>query len=423
MSYIPPVGRQVIYDRGGVLSTINALLKDEYVLNDIQNVMNNSTYMLSQITSKKTTHGRQFIFPLQFGTSQGVGARGENIQLPDPGFGEYEQALGQVKYLYSTMYITGQAIASTRGSKSAFADALKTALRDCRDGLTQDLQRQVWGDGTGALGVVAAPGATASQTVPVTDPYGLTYIQADLSNSEKVKPFRRNMRLYFATDDVYARVTAVNADGTITVTPAVTVTTGSTIYRGDAIGRTSVNNEITGISGLLQNTGTYLGVPRAGFPEWQANLMQMGTGAGGAITEEAIRLALDTAEQNGTAEPDLIVTTYRIRADFETLLKQDRRFTSPMQLTGGYKALEFDGRPLTVDKDCPPQRMYFLRMSDIHWMIMEDINWMDDDGNILTREPNKDAYKAVLYTYRDLITTRPANQSVLYDVIYVAPTP
>lgn len=416
MSYTPPAGRQVIYDRGGVLSTINGLLKDEYVLNDIQNVVNNATYMLSQITSKKTTHGRQFIFPIQFGTSQGVGARGENIILPDPGFGEYEQAMGQVKYLYSSMFITGQAIAATKGNKAAFADALKTALRDARDGLLQDLQRQVWGDGTGALGVVETSSGP-STTIAVTDPYGLTYVASDLDNREKVKLYRRNMNIFIATDDVYARITAVNADGTITVNSAVTVTAGSVIYRGDATGRTSVNNEITGISGLLQATGTYLGLARAGFPEWQANLMQMGTGTGGAVTESAMRIALDTAEQNGTAAPDLIVTSYKVRAQYETLLQAQRRFTNPMQLTGGFKALEFDGMPLVVDKDVPPQRMYFLRVADIHWMIMEDIQWMDDDGNILTRELNKDAYKAVLYTYRDLITTRPANQSVLFDLV------
>lgn len=416
MAYTEPAGRQVVYDRGGVLSTINGLLKDDYVLTDIQNVVNTATYMLSQITQKKTTHGRQFMFPIQYGTSQGVGARGENITLPDPGFGEYDQALGTVKYIYSTMFITGQAIAATRGNRAAFADALKTALRDTRDGLTQDMQRQVWGDGTGALGVVESV-VTAATTVPVTDPYGLTYIQADLSNREKTKLFKRNMNIFISGSNVYTRVTAVNADGSIEVADSVTLAQGDVIYRGDAAGRTSVNNEITGISGLLQATGTYLGIDRTGFPEWQANLLQMGSGTGAAITESAMRIALDTAEQNGTGAPDLIVTSYKVRREYEALLQQQRRYTDPMNLEGGFKALEFDGLPLVVDKDIPPQRMYFLRMSDIHWMVMDDIQWMDDDGNILTRELNKDAYKAVLYTYRDLITTRPANQTMIFDII------
>jgi hypothetical protein len=409
------MARRVIYDRGGALSTINGLLKDDFVLNQIQEVVNMSTFLLSQVTSKKTTHGRQFVFPVQFGTSQGVGARGENIHLPDPGFGEYEQALGNVKYLYSTLFITGQSIAATANNKAAFADALKTALRDAREGLRQDVQRQTWGDGTGALGVVAEA-ASATDTIAVTDPYGLSYVQADLDNQEKTKLFRRNMNVYFGGEGIYARIIGVNGNGTITLNAPVTVPAGTVIYRGDGTGRTSVNNEITGISGLLQATGSYLGLPRDGFPEWQANLMQLGDGTGGDISEESMRIAMDTAEINGTAGPDLIVTSHKVRRRYEALLQSQRRFTTPMKLQGGYNAIEFDGLPMVVDKDIPPQRMYFLRVADIHWMVMEDYNWMERDGAVLSRVEDKDAYKAVLYSYRDLITTRPANQSVIFDI-------
>jgi hypothetical protein len=410
------MARQVIFDRGGALSTINGILKDDTVINQIQEVVNMSTFMLSQIRQTQTTHGRQFMFPVQFGTSQGVGARGENIVLPDPGFGEYEQALGTVKYLYSTLFITGQAIASTQGNKAAFADALKTALRDARDGFMQDLQRQVWGDGTGVLGSVAA-NATASTTVAVTNPYGLSYVQSALENSEKTKLFRRNMNVFISGANLYAKVTGVNSNGTITLNVPVTVTAGQLIYRGDGSGRTNVNNEITGISGLLKATGSYLGLPREGFPEWQSNLLQLGTGTGGLLTESAMRVALDTADTVGSAPPDLIVTSHKVRRYYEGLLQSQRRFTTPMQLTGGYKAIEFDGLPIVVDKDVPPQRMYFLRMADIQWMMMADIDWMDRDGEVLSRVEDKDAYKAVLFSYRDLITKRPANQTVMFDVI------
>lgn len=416
------MAREVIYDRGGALSTINGLLKDDTTINQIQQVVNNATFMLSQVRQQDTTHGRQFMFPVQFGTSQGVGARGENVVLPDPGFGEYEQALGTVKYLYSTLFITGQAISATSNNRGAFADALKTALRDARDGMSQDLQRQVWGDGTGVLGrVAAASPAGGSDIVSVTDPYGLTYVASDLDNRERVMTFRRNMNIFISGANVYARIIAVNQDGTIQLNQAVTVAAGNLIYRGDGTGRTSANNEITGINGLLQATGSYLGLPRAGFPEWQSNLLQLGSGTGGDLTEEAMRIAMDTAAINGTGGPDLIVTNHKTRRRYEALLQSQRRFTSPMELKGGYKAIEFDGLPMMVDRDAPPQRMYFLRMADIRWMVMEDIDWMDRDGEVLSRVEDKDAYKAVLFTYRELVTTRPANQTVLFDIIDTTP--
>jgi len=408
------MARQVIYDRGGAVSTINGLLKDDEVLSKVQELVNKSTYLLSRIGQKKTTHGRQFVFSVQLGTSEGVGARGENVDLPDPGFGEYEQAMGNTKYIYSTLYITGPAIAAGQGNKAAFADVLKTALRDAREGYKKDIQRQMYGDGSGALGVVETAGT--GDTIGVTRPFGLTYVEADLEDSEKTRLFRRNMNLYFAEDDEFAKVVGVNGDGTITLDRSVTVAAGTVIYRGDATNRTSVNNEITGLSGILQATGDYLNLPRDGVPEWQGNLLQLGDGDGGSITEEAMRIAMDTADVNGTGEADLILTTHRVRRAYEGLLTSQKRYVNPMQLEGGYSALEFDGKPLMVDKDAPPQRMWFLNTKDLHWMVMEDLEWMDRDGAVLSRVENRDAYKAVLYTYRELITTHPANQTVLFDV-------
>jgi len=408
------MARQVIYDRGGALSTINALLKDDTLTEKIQDLVNRKTYMLSQIRQEEPTHGRQFIFPLETNASQGVGARGENVVLPDPGFAEFDQALGNVKYLYSLMYITGPAISATQGNKAAYADALKTALRTTREGLELDLARQVWGDGSGVLGVVQTTSA-GSATIAVTRPYGLTYIDAALSTSDKTKTFRRKMNVFIATDNVYAQVTQVNSNGTITLNAAVSVTQGSLIYRGDAVGRTSVNNEITGLSGILQATGTYLGLSRTGRPEWQANLVQVGTGAGGAVSLSGMRVAMDQADINGTAEPTLIVTSHAVRRSYEALLTSQVRFTNPMKLEGGFSAIEYDGKPLMVDKDAPPQRIFYLHMPSITWMMMEDIQFMQRDGTVLKAVDDTDAYKAVLFTYRELVTRQPANQTVQFD--------
>jgi hypothetical protein len=41
---------------------------------------------------------------------------------------------------------------------------------------------------------------------------------------------------------------------------------------------------------------------------------------------------------------------------------------------------------------------------------------MDRDGNALKAVEDKDAYKAILFTYRELITKRPANQTVMFDI-------
>src|SRR5690606_37312799 len=235
-------------------------------------------------------------FPVQFGVGEGQGARGENEILPDEGFGEYEQAMGNVRYQYGSMYITGQSIEATEGGRAAFASALKQALKDVRDGFKLDTHRQSWGDGSGVIALV--DGAVNNDTtIPVKDPYGLTYVSSALENSQKTRLFRRNMKIYFVAADEVRTVTAVNGDGAITVDSAITLTDGDKIVRGDASGRTSLNKEIEGVSKAVQATGTYLTIPRAGIPEWQSNLIDMN---GEALSEDIMQSAFDTADRKST---------------------------------------------------------------------------------------------------------------------------
>lgn len=412
------MARQIIYDQGNALSTIDAILKEDYVMNKIVDAVNKTTYLLQAIGEEGTgTGGRKFSFPVQIGVAEGQGSRGENEDLPDEGAGEYVEASGNVRYEYGALYITGQAIEATQGAgaKASYVPALKQGLKDVRDGFKLNTHRQVWGDGSGTLGTVASA-VTSSTTVPVTNPYGLTYVTASLTNGQKTRPYRRGMMVYFGTAALARKITSINGDGSVEVDTAVTLAAGETIVRGDATNKTSANKEVRGISEICKTTGTYLNIPRAGTPEWQANLIQLGSGTGGSITEDVMQSALDTNDQYGTDEPDTIVCEHTIRRHYVKLLQADRRFVSPMELKGGFKAVEYNGKPLYVDKMAPPQRMYFLRLANIRWMVMKNIGWISRDGTILKWVEKKDAYRAYLAAYRDLICEAPSNQTVLFDI-------
>ena len=411
------MARQVIYDQAdgatGVLSTIDGILQEDYVVKNIVNTVNMSTYFLSQLRSERTTSGRRFVIPLQFGVGEGQGSRGENEALPDEGWGEYDQAMGNVRYQYGSLFITGQSIAATEGGgKAAFASALKQALKDVRDGFKLESHRQSWGDGSGTIGRVNGA-VNASTTVPVDDPYGLTYVSASLSNSQKTRPYRRNMNLYFVTSAEVRKVTAVNGDGTLTVDAAVTLVDNELIIRGDAVGQTSLNKEIQGVSAGVQSTGTYLTIARAGLPEWQSNLIDQNSVA---LDEDALQAAFDTAEINGTDEPDLLIAEHEVRRIYVSLLQTYKRIVNPMQLEGGFSAIEYNGKPLVVDKRCPPQRLYYLRMADWAWYVMEGIGWLNRDGTVLKWVSQKDAYRAILKAYRTMAVQKPANQTVIYNI-------
>lgn len=412
------MARKTIYDQGGALSTIDGLLKDDYVIQQIQDQVNKSTVFFSRLKSEKPTAGRKFIFPVKLAVAQGTRAVGENQQLPGAGFGEYDQAVGNVKYLYSQMEITGQAIATTKGSKASFASALQQSLDDAREGLRLDMQRQAWSDGAGTIGKVeAGDGVAVVTTIAVTDPYGLAYA-GTLEEDQKVRPFKRHMPIVILEADGTFRaattITGVSpSTGEIIVADGVAVLAGDLIVRGEGTGALNARNaELDGLNTVMKASGTYLGIDRTSIPEWQANLVD----AAGALTEAKMRIAMDQSEVNGVSEPDLLITDHVTRRRYEALLQSNKRFVNPLELEGGFSALEFDGKPLVVDKDAPAERIYFLRTSDFAWMMLEDVDWMDQDGSTLSRVAGKDAYGATLFTYRNLICKAPVNQTVLHGI-------
>lgn len=398
------------------LSTIDGILKEDYVMNQIVSTVNMATYLLSQMTMERTTAGRRFVFPIRFGVGEGQGNRGENDDLPNDGFGEYDQAMGNVVMQYGSMYISGPAIEATEGGRATFASALKQSLKDVRDGYKLDTHRQSWGDGTGTMALVDGT-VTASATVPVKNPLGLTYDESALENSQKTRPFRKNMVLLFKTSGEIRTVTGVNGDGTLTVDSVVTLVDGERIIRGDTTALSNDGIEYLGVNGAIKTTGTYLTISRTGNPAWQGNIIDQ---AGEPLDEDALQHAFDTAEiaGDGVSEPDLLISEHRVRRLYVALLQQDRRFANPMELKGGFKALEFNGKPWVVDKLCPAQRVYYLTTADWVWFVMKNIGWINRDGTILKWVSGKDAYRAILAAYRQMVCKQPANQTVLTGVTY-----
>jgi hypothetical protein len=373
-------------------STIDGILKEDYVIKNIINTVNMRTYLLSRMKTEKTTAGRRFIFPVRFGVGEGQGNRLENETLPSEGFGTYDQAMGNVRLQYGSMYISGPAIEATEGGRATFASALKQSLKDVRDGFTLETHRQSWGDGSGVIALV--DGATNATIQAVKNPYGLSYDEDTLENSQKVRAFRKNMVVLFKTAAVVRTVSSVNGDGTITLDSAVDSTDEEEIIRGDSTSLHNEDKEYLGVNGGVKATGTYLTLARAGQPAWQGNI-----------------------HGDGVSEPDLLVSEHTARRIYANLLTGQKRFPNTLTLKGGFKALEFNGMPWVVDKMCPPQRLYYLNTMDWVWFIMKQIGWVHRDGTVLKWVDQKDAYRAVLAAYREFVCKQPANQTVVENIV------
>ena len=116
--------------------------------------------------------------------------------------------------------------------------------------------------------------------------------------------------------------------------------------------------------------------------------------------------------------PDMILTSHAIRREYLDYMENRRRDVNTMTLDGGFKAIDYNGVPFTVDDDAIDGEIYFLTLKDFQLYRMSDYDWMDKDGAILSRLTGYDAYEAVLYRYAELGINNRQNQGVITDIAY-----
>ena len=102
----------------------------------------------------------------------------------------------------------------------------------------------------------------------------------------------------------------------------------------------------------------------------------------------------------------------RSLADYYT---QYRTFIPTLEITGGYKAMSFNGIPVVADRFCPEGTMYLLNTED--FCLHQLCEWLEgDDGKILKQIAEKPVYTATLVKYAELVCERPFGQGRLTGI-------
>ena len=413
---------------GGTVSssTIDGILKEDYVINNIKDTVNMSTYFLSKIRARKSTGGRQFRFPVRFEVSEGQGFRKELEKLPDPGYGAYQQAKGTFTHQYGRIRITGQAIHAT--NRAAFTQSLGSAIKNCRDGFKLVTYRGTWGKQDGIIAEVSGGVSVDSigdiVSVPTKNPYGISY-DGTISKTTMHPYFRKGMTLAFGaysatgvwSNTNTGQITGILSSGTLKVkfATAADVPDGRKIVRADADGTDVVgdfNKSYSGVLETVSDSGDYLGITRTEEPGWQSNELDANTNA---VSEDLLQEAFDMSEieGNGMMDPNLLISNHSTRRIYQNLRYSQKRLVNTLNLKGGHTAIEFNGKPWIRDKLCPPEHLFYLNTEDWCWFYNADVQWIDNDGSILDREENVHAFKGALYAFRDLACLLPANQTVV----------
>jgi hypothetical protein len=391
-----------------MISTLSAILKEMY-LPPVVEQLNNEVLLLQRLEARdQEIVGTAAFVPVHTGRSGGIGARGEYVQLPSPGAQAYARAQYDLKYLYGVVRVSGPAMAKTASEAGAFLQALKSELDGIRSDLRKDVARQVYGDGTGAIALLAANAAVnilagnADGSLRQAIEKGQVYIGMRVDVGPAATPNS-------AAADRSVTAVSTAANGTVTVDGAAV-----TNAAGDAIGRqgsrfASGTYEITGLQNIISTAASSLGgINAATAPYWD-NLRDT---AGTAINHDRLMQMFNRVRIAG-GEVSAIYTSFGVQRDFYNTFQTNIRYVEPLKLNGGFQTLEFMGKPLIADVDAPYNKVFLVDERFLKVFSNRDWHFLDEDNSVLKWDTGYDAWKAVLARYMNLGATRRNTMAVI----------
>ena len=408
---------------GGTNSAYDAVLKDFYEGPVREHIENKVTILRLTEKSKRQWSGRQVRWPVHLSRNEGVGARSEGGDLPASGNQGYVESNITAKFMYGRISLTGPVMAASKGDKGAFASALKQEVSGMRRDLRNDMNRQVWGVAvvsgdsagrTGILGQVSDDvGGPAAEEVPVDNP-GTRYIKKGMALA-----FGDHGELTGTPKDT-ATVGNVTSTGALSMTSTVTLDDNDFIVRGGSGSDNSYDNEITGLSYIVHDSEDFnlQTITASTNPEFVAH-REVNAAGDRDLSLELMQLAIDACDEKGGEEPTLIMGHQSMRREYINLLTSDVRY-SPEQLKGGFQTLTYSGgsQPIQVqfDKHTPYGKLFFIHLPDIKQYVMKDWTWADDDGAVLSRVSDLDAWEAFMCFYGNLGCERRNTHAVIEDL-------
>jgi len=393
------------------LTTVSAILKEVYE-DDVREQMDNGAVALRRIEKSSEgvsneVGGKYVTFPIKTRRNQGIGARNELEALPVAGQQGFAAARVGLKYLYGLIRLSGQTIELADTNYQAFASALDAEVDGLKTDLLVDQNRQVYGDGSGAIGVVVSDGANSAVVKDAL--YFQQDMQVDLVDGTT---------LGVATPTIKAsnrKITAIN-----TVTNTVTYDgADATAAAGDIFVRTgNVNREWTGFSKIIAATGTLYNIDPNVEPIWKA-VVDSNAGVNRALSEGLMINMVDSIRANG-GTVTAIFQNLGVRRAYFNLLSQQRKFVNTKEFAGGFTGLSFvtdQGEvPVVVDIAAPKNKQFYVNEKELTLYREKDWSFMDRDGSKWQRVIGYDAYEATMYQYSEIGCHRRNTHGQIQDI-------
>ena len=384
------------------------------VYGDLHEQLYNKTPALQLIESSAanlTRNGKEVVFDTHIGRNQGIGARGIREKLPTAGAQKYKQAHLYLTNLYGAIEVDGQLFEQAAEDYQAFINVVDMEIQGLKRDLAVDLNRQVYGDGSGTIGVVVD---VTSQVIEVDNVHyfqeGMILDAVDPSDGTKTNG--ANHLTVTSIDDEDSEIT-------------VTGTIGSGVVAGNVLvrasnGTNSFGKEWEGLSAIVDDESILHEIDPDQYPVWKATKVDISGQQGpGTLTELDLINLVQKVDRKG-GDVDVMLASPGVYNAYWNLLQGFRQFTNTASLTGGQRSFTFEalGKPIRFVSDyaAPKGTLYALSSKEIVLNRKKDWAWMDRDGSMWSRVADTDAYEARYFQYSQLGTYRRNAHAVMTGI-------
>lgn len=383
------------------------ILKEVY-LPALQELLNNATPLLASIEKAITpVEGGNFVIAVHRTRNNAAAiGRAEGGTLPTAGQQGFVRAIVPIKQLYSRINVSGKAIAATRSNKGAFLKALESEMKYVMTDTKRGLNRQLNGDGTGALAYWT--GADDTSGTNVDDSFGNGTTQLGVG-SVTVDVIDASDNATKVGDSI---VLTRGAVGTATTAVTWTGTVSGSADNDYAVLEDTLGYEMNGIQAVISDANPTLlsgglhGLAVATYPDWKAIVMGSDSAQEALSFTQIQQLISRIVSESAADENDLKMFHCHpaVRDTYVKMCQDERVFYNVMKLDGGWEAVTYNGKPIVADVQARRNALFAITPSSLSLMQMAPLDFMDKDGSMFYRISggDVDAYGATAFVYQEL---------------------
>ena len=371
--------------------------------------------------------GKKAVIAAHVGWSEAVSSGSEGMKLPEPYYEDVANMEVDVTRNRGRIRVDRLAIKASRNSAGAWQRMLDFHMKSMKENIGYDVARQmIFGDGTGKLAQLSAQ-TNAGSDVCTVDGWGTRLL-------------RKNMSVGFddgaGEDDAATlhRIESVDSSTQFTLTSnaGANLPDDSWVYRkpvptAAANTQLAKDTDLMGLGGIIDDgtrVATFQTLGRTANPWLKANIMTNPASAG---TNRALTLPLlDEFMQKGADGTGAVGSDEGISAVYSKhvfqrlymdLCRDQRRFVNTKKVDGGWEAPELHGKPWFVDRLCRDNEVWGVAEEDLGYWVLAPLDWVDDDGSVVSRRADYDEVEAYITEYAQLGAHRCNRHVALKDLL------